>query len=870
MGAVGITNFYFPTSIALVTGQTYYLQPVVLSGDNPWDIIALDSSYLGGGLYFGGARSDNTNLWFREGVVPEPSTLVLVGLGSLLVFVFKRRSKSVVLFATGVLFTAAILPVNAKADSLVQITADAAGLSPVDATEIPRIGTFWVMTVGADGRLDGPPYPYLPPKFSALPTYSVKDGIFIVDDTGGQIMPPSFGRLSSAQAASTAQAQAESLAGLIDLILNPKNSRNGGVRAMASLSPPGDGDGTNGGFQPNGLIPPVYTTNDLYLSITSATNGIAQLVIHPPWNEDVSTDRWNLFYTTNLATPFTNWWWILTTALGQTNLTVPNATDAQGFYALGLATTNGRPEAFGDFLPPMCPNTTNSITLEPSYYPSYIILTHPTNGVLTGTGPYLTYTPNPCFENGQDSFVYKANDGTNDSAPATVLITVNPDNLQANPVAAQTCHGVAQSFSLSGGNCAETASFVVFTPAHGTAVNVTGFSTNKDYLYTPTDTNFAGMDTFSYIAYDNCGAVTNTVTIRVGASSISPTFQALVTGTNQSKAITLSASSNNCSSDTNYFTYHIVSGSGPSHGTLTGSGTSRTYTPDLNYEGLDSFDFTASDGAWSNTATINIAVTAGPILFQDCNPFSTAVSLVWLLDTNEQVMFPDPNTEIDDFIVYRSATSGGPYTAIATNLVAVQTNWMSYLDTNAVVGQTNYYVVTFHTKDSLSHLSVESPHSNEVKAAGEDFHPLIAADAFWTVQTNLNATNNLTLLQAPFSSFGTNGYDGIAPLPHTVWPVGSNWLNRITLFIPSNSVPLSQVSYSIAIDNGYQVFLNNVTTAIDTTNRMGDAVWVPYRSFESVAPGVLHYGTNDLRVLITDDGVKNYFSMIVSTNVCGH
>jgi hypothetical protein len=100
--------------------------------------------------------------------------------------------------------------------------------------------------------------------------------------------------------------------------------------------------------------------------------------------------------------------------------------------------------------------------------------------------------------------------------------------------------------------------------------------------------------------------------------------------------------------------------------------------------------------------------------------------------------------------------------------------------------------------------------------------------------------------------------------------VGSNWLNRITLFIPSNSVPLSQVSYSIAIDNGYQVFLNNVTTAIDTTNRMGDAVWVPYRSFESVAPGVLHYGTNDLRVLITDDGVKNYFSMIVSTNVCGH
>ncbi len=339
LGFAGITNFNFSTPITLNSGQAYYLQPVVLSGDNPWDIaIFTTSPYQKGNLFAGGFDTGGA-FWFREGIVsvPEPTALVLIGLSGLLVFTIKRLSKLVVLFATGVLFTAAILPVNAEADSIVQITADAAGLAPVDATEIPRIGTFWVMTVGADGQLGGPPYPYLPPKFSALPTYSVKDSIFIVDDTGGQILPPSFGRISSAQAASTAQTQAESLAGLIDLILNPKNSRNGGVRAMASLSPPGDGDGTNGGFQPNGLIPPVYTTNDLYLSITSAINGIAQLVIHPPWNEDVSTDRWNLLYTTNLATPFTNWWWILTTDLGQTNLAVPNATDAQGFYALDLA-----------------------------------------------------------------------------------------------------------------------------------------------------------------------------------------------------------------------------------------------------------------------------------------------------------------------------------------------------------------------------------------------------------------------------------------------------------------------------------------------------------------------------------------------------
>jgi hypothetical protein len=35
------------------------------------------------------------------------------------------------------------------------------------------------------------------------------------------------------------------------------------------------------------------------------------------------------------------------------------------------------------------------------------------------------------------------------------------------------------------------------------------------------------------------------------------------------------------------------------------------------------------------------------------------------------------------------------------------------------------------------------------------------------------------------------------------------------------------------------------------------------------ADQLLHYGTNSLRVVITDEGDINYFSMIVSTNACG-
>ncbi|MCS5572022.1 MAG: Ig-like domain-containing protein, partial [Pseudomonadales bacterium] len=49
------------------------------------------------------------------------------------------------------------------------------------------------------------------------------------------------------------------------------------------------------------------------------------------------------------------------------------------------------------------------------------------NGVLEGTAPDLTYTPNENFD-GSDSFTFTANDGTIDSEAATISITVTPVN----------------------------------------------------------------------------------------------------------------------------------------------------------------------------------------------------------------------------------------------------------------------------------------------------------------------------------------------------------------------------------------------------------------------------------------------------------
>jgi len=80
--------------------------------------------------------------------------------------------------------------------------------------------------------------------------------------------------------------------------------------------------------------------------------------------------------------------------------------------------------------------------------------------------------------------------------------------------------------------------------------------------------------------------------------------QSVTTAEDTLKGITLTASD----PDGDPLTYYIVTG--PSHGSLSGSPPSVTYTPALNYNGADNFTFKAYDGqAYSNIATVSITVT---------------------------------------------------------------------------------------------------------------------------------------------------------------------------------------------------------------------------------------------------------------------
>jgi uncharacterized delta-60 repeat protein len=81
--------------------------------------------------------------------------------------------------------------------------------------------------------------------------------------------------------------------------------------------------------------------------------------------------------------------------------------------------------------------------------------------------------------------------------------------------------------------------------------------------------------------------------------------QSVSTPEDTSKTITLSG----WDGDSDGLTYSIAAG--PTHGSLTGDGATRTYTPTPNYSGPDSFTFRVSDG-FQNSSTATVSITVQP------------------------------------------------------------------------------------------------------------------------------------------------------------------------------------------------------------------------------------------------------------------
>jgi VCBS repeat-containing protein len=150
---------------------------------------------------------------------------------------------------------------------------------------------------------------------------------------------------------------------------------------------------------------------------------------------------------------------------------------------------------------------------------TYAVVTGPAHGTLSGVAPDLKYTPSADFA-GSDGFIFAVNDGSLDSEPATVSITVTPVNdspvakdqdvttLEDKPV---TIDVLRASFDANNDSLTVAA---VTQGAHGSV------SINEDgtLTYTP-NANFYGTDAFTYTISDGKGG-TNTATVNVTVTAV--------------------------------------------------------------------------------------------------------------------------------------------------------------------------------------------------------------------------------------------------------------------------------------------------------------------------------------------------------------
>lgn len=184
---------------------------------------------------------------------------------------------------------------------------------------------------------------------------------------------------------------------------------------------------------------------------------------------------------------------------------------------------------------------------------------------------------------------------------------------------------------------------IVTNPSNGT---LSGISPALTYTPNP---DFSGSDSFTFTASDGT-ATSNSATVIITVNPVadapppppkggggmpppsnSPPLagpQAITTDEDTSVEVTLSASD----ADDDSLTYEIVTS--PSNGTLSGNLPVVTYTPNPDFNGSDSFSFTASDSnATSSPATVTI--TVNPV--DDAPPESTP-------PPDEDGLAPPPNS----------------------------------------------------------------------------------------------------------------------------------------------------------------------------------------------------------------------------------
>src|SRR5215203_4688493 len=312
----------------------------------------------------------------------------------------------------------------------------------------------------------------------------------------------------------------------------------------------------------------------------------------------------------------------------------------------------------------------------------------------------VTYTPNPDAIAGSDSFTYTVNDGTVDSQPATVSITLEIMPNQpptAQPVSDTVVQGQSKDIALKAldpNTNDELVFFIVNGPQNGQLGEINQES--RTVSYTPNE-GFTGQDTFTYVVNDltaDSNEATVTVTVQAPPNK-PPTAQAGSTSVVQGTPKDIKLNATDPDTD-DKLQFSIVNG--PQNGQLgeinQESGTV-SYTPNEGFTGQDTFTYKVNDGTVdSEPIQDTITVQAPPNKPPTAQAGSTSVVQGTPKDIKLNATDPDTDDKLQFSIV------NGPQNG-QLGEINQESGTVSYTPNEGFTGQDTFtYVVNDLTADS--------------------------------------------------------------------------------------------------------------------------------------------------------------------------
>jgi VCBS repeat-containing protein len=479
---------------------------------------------------------------------------------------------------------------------------------------------------------------------------------------------------------------------------------------------------------------------------------------------------------------------------------------------------------------------------------NFVVFSQPLQGLLSGTGANLTYTPTNNYF-GPDSFTFTVNDGSLTSAVATVNITVLPvnDAPVAGDDAYSTPKNIPLSISAAGILANDTdvesnalTAMLTTDVVHGTL----SLSTNGGFTYTPSN-NYVGPDSFTYRASDGLSnSAVATVNLNITVTNFPPVAVNDAVTMTEDSTNTIPVLVNDTDPDGDVLTLASVV---TTNGIATLAGANVVYTPSANFFGTNALTYCITDGAITNCALITIVV-------QPLNDTPVA--------DNQSVTLPEDTT---------------------TNLVLTASDVDSTNLTFAIVsGPANGTLGTLNTNSgTVTYL----PNTNYVGLDGITFAVFDGV---------LYATGTVSLIVTPFNDAPVANSQSVTNLEDTLLPItltGSDADGPVTNFVlvslptqgvltgvGANLIYTAATNYFGADSFTFTVDDGSLTSAVATVNitvlPVND---VPVSVNDSAT--VPEDGTNSISVLANDSDVDgdlltligvlttNGTAMVVGTNV---